>query len=276
MSSPRKWKMSGPGFLIPVFFLSVLPVSGQDVQDPAITAAGGCFASSSGIADGCNNQAALGWVEARSLSMQHARPFLLGELGITAISFQARLGDGGFGGILSTTGITGFRLTSAWIGYGLKLRPRISAGIGLHFWNTSIPEQFIYHPGVSCALGIQVRISENFSLGGHVLHPVAWTGHGSRADQKPMMISAGISYRFFGTATYRCDLHLLPEGNLQWCHGIEVQLQEKLTMLLGMHNRPYTLTGGISLQYRRLMVVIATEYRFDAGTIPSTSLSYAW
>ena len=277
MNTPRKWNLMRPGFLIPVFFLSCCPGSGQiPWQESLVSAAGGCFASRPGLTDGRYNQAGLGWIEHHSLSAQHAQPFIIGELGIASLSVQVPAGTGGLGATLSSFGITGLRQTSAWISYGLKLHPDLSAGLGLHFWNSTTRDHVLFHFGASFALGIQFRVNESLFLGAHVMHPVVWPHRNPGTGHRMMMISTGLSYGFFKTATYHSDLHILPEGCLQWSHGLEVYLTESVMILLGMHNRPYSISGGVSVKCKRWSVTIATTYRFDTGTTPSSSLSYAW
>ena len=277
MKPPRKWNMIRPGFLIPVFFLSCYPGSGQvPWQESSVSAVGGCFASRTGLTDGRYNQAGLGWIEHHSLSVQHARPFILCDLGISSLSIQVPAKTGGFGATLSSFGITGLRQTSTWISYGLKLHPDLSAGLGLHFWNSSIREHSLYHFGASCALGIRFRINQNLFLGAHVMHPVSWPDREPDTVYRLMMISTGFSYTFFKSTTYHSDLHILPEGTLQWCHGLEHHLSESIKILLGMHNRPYSVSGGITVRHNRWSITIAFAYRIDTGTTPSSSLSYAW
>lgn len=277
MKSPRKWIFARPGFLIPVFFLSQIPVSGQHPwHESTVSAAGGCYVSRHGMTDARYNQAGLGLINQYSISIQHAQPFVIREVGIASLSLQAPLGRGGFGATISTMGIKGFRQTSSWISYGLNLHPFLSAGIGLHFRNTSIREKVFFHAGVSCALGIQFKINENLMLGAHVMHPVAWPDRYPGTDNRQMMISAGVSYTFFRTATYHSDLHVWPSGYIQWSHGLEIFLKDSFRILLGIHNRPHTLSGGIQLKHQRWAVSIAVSYRFDTGTTPSSTLSYAW
>jgi hypothetical protein len=277
MRFPPEWSMARPGFLIPVFFLCFCAVSGQHAwQESSVSAAGGTFVSRHGLSDGRYNQAGLGWTSEHAISLQHAQPFMVGELGIASLSLLLPAGKGGFGTTLSTFGIKGYRQTSAWISYGMKLHPGISAGVGLHIWNTGILGQMIYHYGVSCALGIQVRISRDLCLAGHVMHPASWSDLEPGLESRRMMISAGASYTFFQTATYHTDLHFYTAGYLQWCHGLEIPLVKTMKILLGMHNRPYSAAGGLCLEYHRWSAAISLEYLFDTGMTPSSSLMYAW
>ncbi len=276
MIIPRKWSMARPGFLIPVFFLCFFQVSGQTPwQEPAVMAAGGCFVSRSSLADGRFNQAGLAWVSNESLSILHTQPFLIGELGISGLSFQLPLHRGGFGIAFSTFGITGLRHISSWTGYGLLLSPGISAGMGLYVQDAFIGE-LGHHFGAGCALGIQMKIRDGLILGAHVRHPVSWAAERTSRNLLQMVISTGLSYTFFQTATYHTDLQFGPVGSIRWAHGLEISLTESIKMLLGVNNTPNTITGGTSIQHGHWVITIAAAYCFDTGTSPGCSLAYDW
>ena len=269
--------LTRPGFVIPVFFLICFTASGQPAwQESSVSAAGGSFSSRHGIADVRYNQAGLGWTNQHTISLQHAQPFMISDLTVASLAVQVPVKNGGLGAAFSSYGIRGFRQTSLWISCGMKLHPAVSAGLGLHFLNTGVSERVLFHAAISCALGIQVKLNEDLCLSGHVMHPVAWSDLDPGLDNRKMMIAAGISYTFFESATYYSDLHLFPQGYLQWCHGIEICAVKQLMIILGTHNRPWSVSGGITLKYHHWSVNLATEYCFDTGTTPSSAITYAW
>ena len=272
MIPPRRWMLKGPGLIIPVFFLS--SVTGQvPITDPLVKAAGGCFASRTFCGAASLNQAGLGWISGSSVSLQHSHPFLVRELAALSFTAQAPVQRGGFGTHLSTIGITGYRQSSIWIAYGMKIQPSVSLGVGLHFTSTRIGTERIHQYGAGCALGVRIRIAENLYLGGHLMAPQLFQS-GTGYSNQGMTISSGCSYTFFGTATYHLDLHITADGNLRCCHGLEVLLSKRLTILLGIRNRPNVLSFGIYLPVRHLRIAIAAGYRFDTGITPSSSLTY--
>ena len=277
MISTRKWNYGRPGLLIPVFFLSLIPVLGQvSWQEASVAACGGSFVTRPGFSDAMYNQAGLGWATQSSVSIQHTRPFIISELGISSISAQVPTGHGSFGALFSSYGITGLRQSSVWFAYGLTLHQGITAGVGLHFWSSSIPERMFYHPGFSCALGIQARISDRFIMGCHVLHPAGWTTNVPGFQPRPMVLSAGCSYTFFQTTTYHADIHVFPEGYMQLSHGIQLVLRDRAGFMMGIHNRPFAVSGGLTLSYLHWNIHLAFEYMTDIGSTPSSSLTYAW
>lgn len=276
MIFPQKWNLRRPGILLPVFFLSLIPVNGQiSWQEASVTSLGNTFVTRTGYCLARHNQAGLGWIDRNTVSLQHSRPFTLNELGISTLSAQILAGGGAFGTTLSSVGIAGLRQTSAWISYGMKLQQRITVGLGLHFWNSSIPDQMFFNPGFSFALGIRAKINDQFVLGAHVLHPLGWYADSPGPVNDGMVISMGCSYTFFQIISYYFDLQLIPEYQIQSCHGIQLKFKERAEMLLGMHNKPFSISGGVAVNFPKWTLYIAYEYIIDSGYMPSSSFTYA-
>jgi len=279
MISPPGWMLKRPGILIPVFFLSLVhtTVSSQ-VQWPgtASAALGGASVCMQGYMCTSQNPAGLGFIEQSSVSIQHGRPYLLKELGISSFSGQFSSGKGALGIALSTLGLSGFRQSSLWLSYGLKLHSDISAGVGIHLWNSTITEQLIYAPGISFALGLQVRIQEQWKLGARLFHPAVWSSQTEQSKEQLMAIEAGFSYSFFKVAWLYSELHITPGASLILCGGIEWILKQQTRLRAGICSRPFTFSWGISLRFTKWIVDFSFQYRTDTGLSPLTSMTYAW
>ncbi len=277
MKIPRMWKLKRPGIAFSVFFLSLISSIGQiSWQEASVISLGNTFVSRSGYCNARHNQAGLGWIDMNTVTLQHSLPFTMNELGISTMSAQILVGEGAFGTTLTSFGISGLRQTSAWISYGMKLQHGVTAGLGIHVWSLTIPDQLFFHPGFSFGIGIQVKINDQFVLGGHVLHPIGWnaTGTGSWDDQ--MVISIGCSYTFFQIIAYYSNLKLLSKYQIQSCHGIGLNFKDRVELMLGMHNRPFSISGGVATFFSNWNLNVAFEYIIDFGTIPSSSFTYAW
>ena len=277
MICPQLWSLKRPGFFLPVFFLSlfVRTVTGQFTgQEASVAAMGGTFIARSGYSCAIQNQAGLGWVKEHSVSLYHSRPFM--ELGISSVGLQVSTEKGAWGTCFSSYGIPGLRQSSLWVSYGMAITPVLSAGIGMHFWTFSLPEKKLYDPGSSLALGLQARINEQWVLGAHILHPADWNDTASDHPDFTMTISAGCSYSFFKTAIFYSELYMAPEKRIQWANGIEWNLRNSIRFMLGIHNQPFTWSAGISVIRKRYELQITFQYVTDTGTIPNTSIHYAW
>jgi len=268
MISPRKWIWKRPGILLPVFFLSLFPATGNGqyvIPESAAAALGGAFVAGSGYMAASQNQAGLGWADQHSLSLQHSRPFMV--LGISVLAARLKDRKGAWGTVLSTYGITGLRQSSLWISYGMRLSPHLSAGLGMRFQTYSIPEKSFYHPGLDLALGLQTRISDQWVLGAHMA---------SESSRQGMCLSAGFSYSFFNTATSYSEFHVRPGQRIQLSQGLEWALQNKISLMMGISNLPVTWAVGLAVLRNNWAIHLAFQYVTERGSIPHSSFHYAW
>lgn len=275
MIPPIRWNLKRPGVLIPVFFLSFVTTAGQyQSADAVIAATGESFVTRSGFSSTMLNQAGLARVHRSSLSLHHHQPFITGEAGVSSLVFQFPVERGALGINYSGCGIRGLRHNGGWISYGLDLHPDLSAGAGMHFHFSSIPGQAFHRWGVSCALGIQLRISGGLVLGAHVMHPAGWISSGMENRMKEMMITTGFSYTFLQTATIYLELHIRSEEFIQTCCGMETGITDKIRLCLGIHNAPFCLGFGVQALQRSWSVQIAWQYILDTGNTPHASFAH--
>ena len=279
MISPTRLTLKRPGILIPVFFLSLFQTNVTcqvQWQGAASSALGGSSVCSQGYWCANQNQAGLGGIEHSSVSLQHSRPYLLKELGCSAFSAQFSTGTGALGIALATQGLEGLRQSSLWLSYGLQVHSKINAGMGIHTWNTSISEQYIFAPGISFALGLQVRINEQWIIGMRLLQPVAWTAHPALPIEQEMTIQTGISCSFLKTAHIYTELHIKPELGIILCSGLEWTLNSRINLRTGFCSRPCIFSWGISLKFKRWVTEFSFQYRTDSGISPLSSLTHEW
>jgi hypothetical protein len=268
-----------PGILIPVFFLSLLhgPVTGQNLWPGAASAAlGGARVCLQEYWCSSQNQAGLGFIETSSLSLQHSMPYLLEELGISSLSAQFSTSAGALGISFSTLGLKGFRQSSLWLSYGLKLHARLSAGLGIHFWYASVPDQFFEAPGISFALGLLLQINDEWMLGTRLLHPASWHSGTELSKLSQGTVETGFSYTFFGIARILAEFHYNTVSQLQLMSGMEWRLNRAVLLRIGFCDRPSTFTGGVGLQFSRWIADISFQFGIAYGLSPFTSLTHAW
>lgn len=277
MIPPCRWNLKRPGIMIPVFFLSFITAAGQfHAGEATVAATGESFAARSGFSAVMLNQAGLGRIDRASVSLHHQQPFITGEVAVSSLVLQLPVARGALGFNFSGCGIKGFRYSAGWISYGMNLHPDLSVGTGIHFHIVSISGQPLHRWGASCALGIQVRISEDLMLGAHAMHPAGWTSPDSEERMKEMMITTGLSYTFFQTATFHADLHIRSNEFLQTGFGLETRITDGVRLCLGMHNAPLSLACGVEVLHRSLSIQIAHQYILDTGNTPHATLGYTF
>jgi|GEM_PF-1227449 len=279
MISPPGLMLKRPGILIPVFFLSLFPVQATcqwPLPVAGSAALGGCYITGHGFSTCTQNQAGLGFIEHSTFSFQHCRPYLLKEIGISSLSGQFRTGTGALGISMASRGIKGFRQTSMWLSYGMKLNPGISAGVGIHLWNSALPEQLIYAPGISFALGLQIRINDHWKLGGRLFHPTGWYGKPTLTIQQSMAIETGFSYTFLDSGHLYSEIHFQPGKGLTLCNGLDWTFHQPTIFRTGVSTKPFAFSWGISQEFRGWVLEFSFQCLTGSGVAPLTSITHAW
>jgi hypothetical protein len=277
MNLPLRWMLKRPGPWIPVFFLCPCLVMAQsDGTATSVAALGGTFLVRTGYAMARHNQAGLGHLTLNSFSIQHTRPFLLDELGISSLSIQIPFSHGGAGTTLSHYGIRGLGYTSAWIASGIRVFEEWCMGVGLQFWNFSYPGQPFHHSGFSFAAGLSVEISELIQLGAHLSHPAGFFPGTPVHLSPPATLTIGGSWSLFSTAVYYVEMEFQSGQQIRLKHGLEWKAGEMLLVQMGMQSGPFTLSCGIGIELRRWYLHSAFTYNPDTGSTPYMSLHHVW
>jgi hypothetical protein len=273
---PLKWKTRRPGLMIPVFFLCLFPTDGQEpLAGVKAMALAGCFVSRTGNPGSMENQAGLADEPVTELSLLHRQPFLVRDLGISSLACCFPIPHGGMGMTVSTLGIHGMRYYSAWIGCGLRLGSNLSAGMGIHLLDFATAE-YGHHPGAGCSLGFQYRAGDRLLVGGHICNPVSAAPGIDSRNSLPMILSTGIAYTFFKTATWYTELQASPHGPVAWANGIEAVVPPSVILMAGIRTQPLTLSAGVSLPWNRWKFTSAVAWCFDTGITPGFALGYRW
>ena len=279
MISPPGLMLKRPGLLIPVFFLSLFPVRATSQwpwPETGSAALGGCYITGHGYSCAGQNQAGLGAIERSSFTFQHCRPYLLKEIGISTLAVQFKAGTGALGISMASRGIKGFRQTSMWLSYGMRLSPGISAGVGIHLWNSALPEKFIYAPGISFAVGLQIRINDHWILGGGLFHPTGWYSQPAFPIQHSMAIETGFSYTFLDSGHLYSEIHVQPGMGLMLCNGLDWTIHQRTVFRTGVSTKPFAFSWGISQEFRGWILEFSFQCRTDSGVAPLTSVTHVW
>jgi len=277
MKLPQLWIFERPGILIPVFFFGLVPTHGQLLErECAAAALGNTFLTRSGYCLPGQNQAGLGQIAENSISLQHSRPALCPDLGISSISVQWVRSHGAIGTMISNYGIRGLGFTSAWLAYGLAFRKGWNAGVGIHFWHATIREKWLHHPCISFAVGIQAAMNDRLTLAAHVSHPAGWYSSHAQFVHHPMTITVGGSWMILPMISSFWEAEVSSGYPVRWKLGFEWKECRGWALQIGAHDQPFTVSGGIAVNLTKWIIHVAFAFRVDRGSTPYTSLSYVW
>ena len=277
MILPHRWILRRPGMIIPVFFLSLLHLQGQfSVMESGAAALGKAFVTRSGDCMAMHNQAGLGQFLGHSISLQHSRPGLCPDLGISVVSAQLATSSGALAATLTHYGVNGLGYTSAWLAYGLGVHKHVSAGAGIHFWKFSIGDKWMHHPGFSFAVGIQASVRDNMKLAAHVAHPAGWYAMDAPSRHHPMTMNLGGSWTMVPTTCIYLELESTAGQPVRWKLGVEWKEKRGIALQFGVHSQPLTVSFGTRVNLRKWNIQTAFAFAPDAGTTPYSALTYEW
>jgi len=266
-----------PGWLIPVFFLSQFQLVAQELsfRDTETWALGGCYSCSPGMVPAMRNPATLPDMEYRSVFLNHGRLAACRELGITTIGLQLPAGQAGLGLCFSHLGIPGMQSNELKISCGLPLGKLLSAGLGIQFINTGISGEAFFSQGAGCSLGLRLKLTDHLELGSHFVLPRLWIKRSSELPS-PLILTSGLCYSFFSTARLFLEVRSASLKAMQVGAGLEIELKNKVLLLLGIHHQPFGLAMGVRFRLVGFGIVLSSLYRPDTGIHPSSLLAYEW
>ena len=265
-----------PEIIIPVFFLSFFHCStGQSFLPGARSMAlGGIGAVSTPASQGQQNPALLGQAQNHSFSAGHARPFVIKELGISSLETVFTAYPGAFQLRVHTYGLTGYRIFSSELGFGMTLSERITAGVSFHYCNTVTSEHWNYLWSISPGAGIHYTVSPLTSVALLLKSPLSHGNYHGYGPLLPSALSIGVSHEIYQHTTLLAEITYLTPELLRVKTGLEYRLNRSVVLLTGYHSEPHSLSFGSTLELGTLHIDLAFCWSALPGVTPAITLSY--
>ncbi len=271
MSISLQWHLKRPGLIVPVFFLSLLPVSGQlDEGTARAGALGGCRSTLPGPG---GNPAALAWLDRASFSFGQHLPYGLPELGSSRITAVLPLGRGGIEARLGHRGMKGLRYMQYGLARGLRLSGDLAAGLRLGIRHTLIEGQAFHLLAPFYSLGLQYRAAAAWQFGLRIEQLRFLTGYREAARGWNSQLSSGFSYTFFEKNALYTELQYNSLHGLRTAHGLEIRFRNP-TLLLGIRSRPFALSAGLQYAWQSWTICLAFTWLSQQGPVPYLNLSH--
>ena len=271
-----QWILKRPGTFVPVFFLSLFSILKAQYHLPGTSSAGlaGCVSALSGISGIDGNQGGLGWSGDAIICAEYAMPFTMKELGYAGLSATIPALDGNLGGKLVSGGIRGYREHSLWLSYGLRLGKQFSAGAGLFYNITSTGNKIVHHHRTSFAGGIQVRLSEQLIIGGHVRFPYQYSNPGSPYRRLQAAISLGGALDFFQSNTFYAECELNEITRFSISAGVKSVLGKLVILQTGFRTSPATFSFGTGFKITKMEIRFASQMIYKSGSSTFFGIHY--
>lgn len=220
-----------------------------------------------------SNQAALGWDSTYWVAAHYESRYMLKELGMSTVAGIIPVYAGSFGVSLSHTGYAQMGLSRADIAYGMKLGPKIAAGVGfgLHYANFSGEYKNSFAFTVSA--GVQYRPLRKLIIGAHLFNPA----RASLDDRQTMPATLALGLAFLPSSDFTLTLQADASTDTPTAVrvGMEYSPVDALAVRLGYGTvNPEGLTAGIGVKLKGFALDLAVAYHQQLGLTPAVSAAY--
>ena len=272
MNHPLKlWANQRPGIMLPVFFLSFFFSStAQGIFPDAYSLARGGVCTV-GPAEGWSlyNPALLPGNQSAAYFAGHARPFAIGEIGVTSAGGILPVDPGTFRLKLSGYGIPGYNALIMGLGYGMQMSEHLFAGINFQYYNTTIPGDLNYLWTIGWGAGLLYAPSKDTRTGIVLLNPFTASNYSGYGPLFPAMIAAGVSRRIYEHTHVLLECSYKSNAPLRIKFGLEYTLKDRASLACGVHSSPATYAVGAGFNPGNFEIHFATAWSALPGIHPS-------
>jgi len=264
-----------PGLLIPVFFLLLSwKATAQELYRGTLPLClGGVYTVLPGEPSPSANQASLGWTLEAAASLQHWRPFVIKDLGVSGLSTVFRLSPGWGGVAFNSFGIPGYHRSALWLAYGMMLGENCSAGIGFRSQLVSVPGELCYQWQLTVSGGVMLQINDKLMAGAHLTDPLYVPAFETTLTSLPSCMAIGLAYEpdpgllLYLQTSYSSYRKTGLDLALSW------QLDERLTIHSGFSYRDKMISAGLSIKMTNWSILLAVPWLPGCGLSPSLQLT---
>ena len=277
MKHPLKlWANQRPGIMLPVFFLSFFFSSTAQgiLPDAYSLARGGMCAAGPEEAWSLYNPALLPANHTAMYLAGHARPYAIGEIGMTSVSAILPVDPGTFRLKLSGYGIPGYSELIMGLGYGMQVSEHLFAGINFQYYNTTIPGDLNYLWTIGCGGGLLFAPSKATRAGIVLLNPLTAGNHAGYGPLFSAMIAAGLTQRIYENTHLLLECSYRNNAPLQVKFGLEYTLKDWGSLACGAHSSPDTYAFGAGFNSGNFEIHFATAWSALPGIHPS--ILFVW
>jgi len=238
-------------------------------------AMGGCSVAISDFWSISNNQAGGAWLKGISAGLYAENSFLLKELMFEQVGVCLGIRAGTFGLIVNRFGDNRYNEIKAGLGYARKFGKCFSVGVQMNYLRINVAEDYGTRNLLSCEIGLMYQSANHLAIGVHLLNPIPVKITDHPAEQLPIIVLVGLSYRFseMFIATLEAEKDL--EHKLLFRAGTEYRFAKSIYARLGIASNPMSFTFGFGLEFGKIKADLASEYHQALGFSPSVSIIYS-
>jgi len=234
---------------------------------------GGASVSLSDLWSVQNNQAGLGFQKTFAGGVVYQNPFMMKELSTKALGVALPVKAGTFGLCVSNFGYSLYSENKIGMAFGKSFGEKISAGVMMDYFGTSISEYGKKNSFVAEA-GIQAKPLKNFTIGLHLFNP-AKTKLASYNDERiPTIMRLGFDYKFSEKVFIAVETEKDIEKKAMVKAGVEYKPIKELYLCAGISSNPSLSCFGIGINLKQFKLDISSTYHSTLGFSPQVGLIY--
>lgn len=264
--------------LLLTFFLLLvtgywLLATGNSPLGARSSAIGGASVSLSDLWSVQNNQAGIGFQKTFVGGIVYQNPFMMKELSTKALGLALPVKGGTFGILVSNFGYSVYSETKAGLSFGKSFGEKISAGISLDYFGTSISEYGKKNSFVA-EVGMQAKPIKNLTLGFHLFNPTRTKLASYNDERIPTIMRLGFDYKFSEKVFIAVETEKDIEKKATMKAGLEYKLIKELYLRAGVSSNPSLSCFGIGINFKQFKLDLSSTYHSTLGFSPQVGLIY--
>ena len=222
-----------------------------------------------------HNQAGLANLENFNLGLHFENKYGIKELSHSAIALALPTNRGTFGLSLSYFGYSKYNESKIGLAYAKKLFEKVSAGIQLDYFNTSIYGNYGNGGVLTAEIGLIFEPVENLLIGAHAFNPVRTSYNTYDDEALSTALKLGMAYSFSENVLLSIEVESDFENATNFKSGIEYQVIKQLYLRAGINTNPASYHFGLGYQFYQIIADLAFSHHQVLGYSTNISLRYS-
>jgi len=221
-----------------------------------------------------NNQAGLADLTNIEAGFAYQSRFSQSELSTKSFAVVVPTKSGVFGVVATSYGFSDYSESKYGISYGRKIGENISIGGQINYQNIRLSQAYGNWAKASGELGLRANVTEELSIGMHLINPIRLTLTETPEERLPSIIRLGSAYQFSNKVFLAAEVEKAVEIDPSFSAGIEYLFTEKVALRAGVGTGPVKTNFGFGYKSNQFQFDVAAWYHQLLGFTPSLSMTY--
>ena len=221
-----------------------------------------------------HNQAGLANLETFNIGIHLDNKYGIKELSHGALALAMPTNAGTFGLSYSYFGYSKYNESKIGLAYAKKLFEKVSAGIQLDYFSTSIYGDYGTGGALTAEIGLLFEPIENLIIGAHAFNPVRTSYNTFDEEALSTALKLGIGYYFSESVLFTIEVESDFENATNFKSGVEYMPVENLFLRAGINTNPVSYHFGVGYQFYQIITDLAFSHHEVLGYSTNISLRY--